>query len=351
MWLLRLSLCAFFFLMAARGQAAPRATQQTETMLSSVLGEERRWQVQLPASYAREHDARYPVFFVLDAEERMPVWGALAQHLSSGLFPSVPEAIVVGIENTVRMRDFTATRTLSLPNGDPGQAEYAQTGGAARFLAFLEKELLPAIQSKYRTQGLNLLVGHSLAGLFVLEAAVQGPTGFQGFLALDASLWFDSPRYFNQLIRGLQFLSQRPRVLHLAVSNHPLTPGWGLSFAHRDLNLRLIQLLGRMQPAGLSWSSRYYEQEDHWSVSAPAFLDGLRTVFDGYRIDCTSSEFSVKRVVDNYAALSRRWGVELRPQRYELARLLRFVQARNVPESQEQIVRELLAHYYPSPQE
>ena len=81
----------------------------------------------------------------------------------------MPEVILVAVVNTDRTRDLTPTKIADRPG---------ETGGADRFLDFFEKELIPAIESRYRTQKFRVFAGHSLGGLFALHALFTRPELF-----------------------------------------------------------------------------------------------------------------------------------------------------------------------------
>ncbi|MBC8320715.1 MAG: hypothetical protein H8E34_08335 [Bacteroidetes bacterium] len=67
-----------------------------------------------------------------------------------------PEIIVVAITNVDRTRDFTPAHTKARPT----------SGGAKKFHAFLEKELIPMIEENYKASPYKIIMGHSLGGTF-----------------------------------------------------------------------------------------------------------------------------------------------------------------------------------------
>jgi len=81
--------------------------------------------------------------------------------------------IVVAIDRTIRIRDFTPTDWQAWEGG----------GGAKHFLSFLETELIPLIDSKYRTGKLRIVFGHSAGALFVLYSLYADPDLFDAYLA------------------------------------------------------------------------------------------------------------------------------------------------------------------------
>lgn len=138
---------------------------------SRELGETREIIVHLPDSYAQSKSAAYPVLYVLDGQSNHRIADAASSLL--GAYGTIPELIVVAIPNTNRMRDFS------------------QDAGAAKFLRFLTAELVPQIDSRYRTRPMRVLAGHSLTALFTVWAMTQMPDAFFGWIALDPSLWWN----------------------------------------------------------------------------------------------------------------------------------------------------------------
>jgi hypothetical protein len=80
---------------------------QTHGIHSAVLKEERKYRVYLPDSYAWAKDRRYPVLYLLDAESQFLHTAASVDYLAS--HGEIPELIVVGLDSTVRVRDFSPT--------------------------------------------------------------------------------------------------------------------------------------------------------------------------------------------------------------------------------------------------
>ena len=135
------------FLQAQQPQRVASTVHFQHTINSQAVGEERTILVQVPANYDRT-DARYPVVYMLDAHapQNAMIAGLVEQQAWGGV---MPEVIVVGIQNTTRTRDMTPT-----PSDRQG------AGGAAKFLQFIETEVIPFVEKNYRTDPYRVLAGH-----------------------------------------------------------------------------------------------------------------------------------------------------------------------------------------------
>ncbi len=161
--------------------AAPTAAAAepiTIEVPSALLKETRRVRVSLPASFTRSPPTRrYPVTIVLDGGSLlMPVETVSRELARNG---QIPEMILVGVENTNRLRDLTP------PGLSVGGSSLAE--GGDRFLDFLEKELLPRIDKEFRGGAPRTLVGHSSGGILVTYAAATRPA-FRVNVALDTPI-------------------------------------------------------------------------------------------------------------------------------------------------------------------
>lgn len=81
---------------------------------------------------------------------------------------AITASIIAGIANVDRKRDFTFATTIA-----QDKMYYPATGKAAKFMAFIEKELQPFIQKKYKTNNVTTIIGQSLGGLFATEVLLK----------------------------------------------------------------------------------------------------------------------------------------------------------------------------------
>jgi predicted alpha/beta superfamily hydrolase len=241
---------------------------EARALESAAIGQEFSIPVWLPASYG-ETDRTYPVLYVLDANI---CFGLAADVVTSLLFgEEIPDIIVVGIGYPIksyaewgklRARDFTPTT----------MAEVAGSGGADAFLSFIRTQLIPFIESSYRADPANRAVsGYSYGGLFVLYALLTQPDLFQRYAASSPSVDWD-----GQLLSKLE--------AEYASRHRELPARFFMSTGSLEDEAAAIRsfddvLRGRRYD-GFHQEFQLFDGETHLSVVAPAFMRGVKSIFD-----------------------------------------------------------------------
>lgn len=154
--------------------------------------------------------AGHPVLYLMDANASFAtlvesVRARARRTSSTGVMP----AVVVGIGYPVHAPRPRERRVYDLTEAPPvvpaaeraGRAgdatSFGRTGGAPRLREFLTGTLIPAIERDFpvdRTRA--ALIGHSLAGLFVLETLFADPGAFGSYVAISPSVWWNRDRVF-----------------------------------------------------------------------------------------------------------------------------------------------------------
>lgn len=289
----------------AASAQAPNVYDAPERLVvkSQVLGEERVILVRTPAGYARNSE-KFPVLYMTDGDAHIQHTSGTISFLARNA--RMPEMIVVGITNTDRTRDLTPTRVERVP-GNPNAQGFPTSGGADKFLKFIETELIPLVESKYRTMPFRALAGHSLGGLFAVHAMLTKPELFNSYIAVSPSLQWDN---FEEMDRVKEFFKTRKelnRTLFASLGNEPGDIGDAYGLFQDELR--------RQQLKGFVWEAVRYEDEDHGSVVLRSHYAGLRKVFDGWQFPRDSATGAVagglKGVEEHYGKLSERLGFKV----------------------------------------
>ncbi|MGE8511236.1 MAG: alpha/beta hydrolase, partial [Chryseobacterium culicis] len=177
----------------------PLTIGEVRTIKSKTLNEDRTLNIYLPQGFDKTKS--YPVIYLLDGsmnEDFIHVTG-LVQFFNQ--MYSMPETIVVGVANVDRKRDFTFHTDLK-----DLQKDYPTTGHSDKFIAFVEKELKPYVESQFKTTE-KYLFGQSLGGLLATEILLKKPEMFNNYFIISPSLWWDDESLLKQ---APQLLSKSP---------------------------------------------------------------------------------------------------------------------------------------------
>ncbi len=245
------------------------------TLYSTVLQEERTYWVHLPENYQQEAAQNYPVIYLLDGDSYFHALVGIHKALASGRGKFMPPSIMVGILNTDRTRDLTPTASAAGRDGKVTPEAKQQGGGGKIFTTFLTEELRSVIDSTYRTNGQNMLIGHSYGGLFTLNTFLRHTQLFDVYLALDPSLWWDQGRLCKEaesLIQGKDFTG---KSLYVGVATKKRTDR--VDIHHNTVNYLLEEILP--QAENLRYYSKSFPEENHGTVVIPGIYDGIKQLF------------------------------------------------------------------------
>jgi hypothetical protein len=262
---------------------------ETFTIDSAIIGEQRRVFVHVPASFAKTGPARrYPLLVVLDGEYRFSVTVQMSEALA--VQGQIPELVVVGIANTNRLRDLT-------PPGLSVSGSTTHEGGD-RFLDFIEKELMPNVDARFRTGAPRILAGHSSGGILATYAAATRDT-FRLTLALDTPIHL-----------GDGWLA---RKLMERAAAHPAPPLRYVSYEARFgwTDARWNALVAAAPP---SWvlHREHLAHETHNSMLLLSTYLGLRELFLDYSM-LVAPESPTTSTLPHYAKLAAACGGALVP--------------------------------------
>lgn len=281
--------CAFLLLVfsaAAQTNGPLGQFAESYTLHSKLLNQDRPYWVSLPESYrASANGQEYPVLYLLDPEWNFYLVCPIVQFMSQSR--QIPEFIVVGIPNIDRDHDLTPTHT----------SEFPTSGGGPLFERFLNEELAPEINHKFRTVSYRILVGHSAGGGLAADAFLRQTTGFQGFVAIDPALGSDDQVLVR---RAKEFVPQANSRAAIFIATagwrtletlphgtiaHPLSLGVAdfLNPANEMTHAQelFVSILRTNSSPGIRVGFEV-ESGDHNSSRLLGLYDGLRFIFDGY---------------------------------------------------------------------
>ncbi|MBT31367.1 MAG: hypothetical protein CMO01_17065 [Thalassobius sp.] len=304
-------LLLFIFSQNAQAQE-PIVIGEKYTIYSNALREERAVWIYLPPDYDDTTYAprKYPVMYFLDGDSHFHSLTGIQQFLSKGVYASAPQMIMVGILNTDRARDLTPTHYYN--EGKGPKHSFKTSGGGPNFMAFIEKELMPVIEKKYRTNDYKLFAGHSFGGLTVLNTLLSNKDLFDAYIAIDPSVWWHDEYVLNLAKQKLQSENFAGKSLYLAQANNEITELDTTTYHQRAIMAFKYEL--EKYPAnGLRWNYRYFEDEDHGSVPLPAEYYGLKYIYDGYQSEVKMVAEYPEMLTMNFRDISSKLNYEINP--------------------------------------
>ncbi|MGQ3676728.1 alpha/beta hydrolase [Tenacibaculum discolor] len=233
---------------------------------SNILDEERTCLISLPDSYneSSDVDKRYPVIILLDGNTHFKIASGILHFMSSNRNQNnlIPESIIIAIENVDRERDFTVTKIKTKrPNN---------MGGGRIFLNFIEKELLPYIDKKYKTKPFRTLIGHSLGGLLTLNSYMDKNSVFNAYISIDPSIWWNEEMMKNK-VDAISPISL-DKKLYIATANQ----GEANYKRNKQRHDSIYALIKKKSDKPLNIEIEYFENENHRSVPLIALYQGLK---------------------------------------------------------------------------
>ena len=159
--------------------------------------------VSLPKTYSEQDTLHYPVLYVLDGKFSFNSFCSIREVFDLG--KEIKQIIIVSIDDSCnsdadwlasRYNDFTPSailqsdtlwsKILNIPAGK------MKSGGAESFLNTMEKQVIPYIDSHYKTNPDRGLSGHSLGGLFAGYCLLQKPYLFKRYGINSPSFWWNN---------------------------------------------------------------------------------------------------------------------------------------------------------------
>jgi len=233
-----------------------------DSIRSEILHESRKILIHLPDGYDTSKQA-YTVLYRLDGSPNS-LFGTVAV---ANRMTDIQQIIIVAIENVNRDRDMMPVKSNY----------YSGTVGGEKFLSFIETELIPAIEKKYRTNHKRILCGQSLSGLFTLYALLAKPKLFDAYLGCSAGWFADIDDYFMELSRNAfkdadQFTGKKIFMANSLIDKYD---------ADHKIHQQMLNFSELLKTKlGDKVIYKYVTYDNYGHVPYPSFYDGLKYILE-----------------------------------------------------------------------
>lgn len=227
-----------------------------EEFQSYKLGEKREIKIQLPRGYDTNTDKSYPIFIVFDGDYMFEAVAGNVDYYS--YWEDMPEAIIVGINQSEhREKDCLYSEQNNLP---------VETGAA--FFEFIGMELIPHLNSTYRTENFRVAVGHGETANFINYYLLKDKPIFQAYIVVSPSL---APS-MNEYIVGRLKQFQTKLFYYLATASDDIK---SIKEDTENLNAAITSIDNK----SILYNFDNFEGATHYSAPAHAIPKALESIF------------------------------------------------------------------------
>ena len=251
---------------------------------SQILSEERRILVHLPLGY-EDTELRYPVVFHLYGDF-LTTYFTDAVTVTERLYDSgsMPQVILVGVDNTNRYRDL---RPLD---------REGNVGGSGKFAAYFKEELIPFLEKHYRIEDYHILIGPQAGACFGLYSLMEHPDLFDAFILENS---FQNPQKVNEyLLNTANSFFDKGRALNKFV--FMIVQKECRNYQQALMQKRIIE---SNTPTGLRFVFREFDQ-DIYSPPDVYLKDGLSELFKEYPLPAGTEGKGLDDIKEYFDSLS-----------------------------------------------
>ena len=219
--------------------------------------------ISLPDDYNLS-EKQYPVLYVLDGDVAYGIAASIARYLQIG--DNIPELIVVGI----------GYGSIDKSAGEKRRRDYrpVKNGGAENFLVFLKDNLIPYIESRYRTiSGDRTITGYSIGGLFSLYALFTYPETFNRYIVGSPYLDWDNNSIFTYEENSPEKIGDKEINIFISVGSKESDEKY-----YNPIDSIVTKIQERNYP-GVNLETKVFDGSTHLTGPPESLTYGLISVF------------------------------------------------------------------------
>ena len=173
-----------------------RVIEPDTTITSKIMGKDYQLYISFPSGYSIKDTTKYPVLYVLDGGPSFPIFWSAREAMDLG--NELEKVIIVGIGCGLDLASWSANRMYDYTPSKDTIKGRIQSGGAAKFLQCITSEIIPYVETNYKTTNDRGITGHSLGGLFTTYCLLNSTGVFSRYGINSPSLWWNNDELLNQ---------------------------------------------------------------------------------------------------------------------------------------------------------
>lgn len=281
---INLILWAMLSFFTTNGQSLENAT--AHRVKSNFNTKTYELKIALPKKYREQDSLRYPVLYVLDGKYSFQSMSSIREGLDLG--KEIKDIIIVSVEavhstenewfanrhndytpSCVPQADTLWSKILNIPDGK------LRSGGASNFLSTLEYDLIPLIDSLYKTTPDRGLSGHSLGGLFAGYCLLKKPHLFKRYGINSPSFWWNN----SEMLQNEVLFSNSNTELQAKVF---FSAGSAEDILLRTAFTSFTNAVKSRNYKGLTMNVKIFDGETHLSVVPACSSRTLKVLYGTY---------------------------------------------------------------------
>ncbi len=253
---------------------------------SEILKQDRELSVYLPPSYNTSINQKYPVLYILDGDYNFQYVAGFLE-LQGAISELIPEMILVAISG----KGTSEYRKNCKPKIDGVE----DSGNAEEMESFIEKELIPYINKKYKAADYKILGGHSVGGIFVVNTAINNPNLFNDYIAISPALWWAKNAMEGVMENTWGKTKSTTANLYMSLANEE---GMGVE-----------KFLKKVPESIKKENIRFkkFPDEIHNSVGLPTYKWALTDIFKNWYVEEAYFD-SAEALKNHYAEVQKKYG-------------------------------------------
>ena len=262
---------------------------------SKTLNQEREILIYTPVDYDWRVNEYFNVIYVFDSQNRE--FFDYTSSIISFLTNNAKSFIVVGITSPYNEKLDYARNSDLLPvlQTDESIKRYGKhSGNADNFYDFVTTEILPYVDSTYRTLNNRILIGHSLSASFVLYSFLQNPDLFNNYIAISPNLTYDNDKLANMLVNFDYSKVDRLTYLYLSNANEGIDY-WKKWKPARDKVYSFFNQT--LENKKLKVQIEEFPTNTHWNTFPPSLNKSFdfyfKNIYDSQKNELSQKEYDV----------------------------------------------------------
>lgn len=277
------------------------AQKVDDKIFSKKLNGERTFSIYTPASYESNTKKNYPVLVLLDGEYLADPFSGILKY--GNYWDDLPEMIIVAINQNDGETRFN-------------DSEYGEDGlpanSGAKFFEFIGFELLPYVQSKYRTLPFRMIAGHDTTAGFLNFYLYKDDPIFNAFISLSPEL---ATAMEERIVERLGKI-QKPIFYYHATSTGDLEE-------IQEKTKKIDDVAKDIKNPNVIYRYDVFKNTSHYSLVAEAIPSAMYFIFNGYQ-PISKLEFNEKilklekgytqYLIDKYDYIEKKIGIKMQPR-------------------------------------